>query len=191
MIGAAFTGGMGAGKTSLANIVAQDYGLLKTSLAYSLKIIAAQYLGIESKAQKNARRAYQYIGHGFRHFSPTCWVTETLGRIEQHPTGGVVDDMRYANEAEIFDDAGFVLFYVKTPVSQRIRRISLRDHGCEPSLWFAMRTLVQMCHPGELNVWFAVREARRRGNLVVLDGRKPLTELQEQVRAKLNSIWRA
>lgn len=112
-------GPAGAGKSSVAGYLAEQYGAVRYSLAAPLKEIAMRTLDLSheqcwgTQAQKEAddprygfspRWFLQRLGtEGIRHvFGPDVWTRLCLEKIAaDQPLLAVVEDVRFVNEAKI------------------------------------------------------------------------------------------
>lgn len=137
----AIMGKMGAGKTTIADIMAEDYGYVRLSFAAELKRIAVDLFGPD--AIKN-RGLMQDLGRYMREIDPMVWVNKALshlvrfdgdaprmpvrqefdvmpGRASFAPV--VVDDLRFPNEYHALRKEGFVILNVEAHRNQRVNRL--------------------------------------------------------------------
>lgn len=173
----AFSGRMGAGKTTAANFLVEEYGYRKVAFADALKRVTtwvAEWLhahgcpadlatALQDKHTPLGRRWLQEFGTDcMRAILPDVWVRAAMPAIAAGMPRVTVDDVRFRNEALALRRLGFRLVRVETDPTVR----ALRLRGGQG--------LVD--HPSELDL-----EAWRWD--AVIDGGLPLDAFREAVRA--------
>lgn len=138
----AVMGKMGAGKTSIAEILEQDYGYQRLSFAAELKRIAVDLFGPDALTN---RKLMQDLGRYMREIDPMVWVNKALshlvrfdGDVPRLPirvetfrprelresfAPVVVDDLRFPNEFHALRKEGFVILNVEAHRNQRVNRL--------------------------------------------------------------------
>lgn len=116
----AFTGKMGAGKTTAAELLT-ELGYERLSFAAPLKSVARQLWGGDG-----AKREYlQKLGVAVREIDRDTWVDLLLADAELlNDPPYVVDDLRFPNEFYGLLGAGFTIIRVVAPLDQRIARLT-------------------------------------------------------------------
>lgn len=114
--GVAVSGLAGDGKDTLADVLVEEWGFLKDSLAFDLKVLARDEFGWDGKKDVRGRRLLQKLGtEAGRTYDPDIWVKRLLPRINQvieHHQRVVVPDARFQNELQILHAAGFLTVLV-------------------------------------------------------------------------------
>jgi len=119
----AFAGKAGSGKTTAANILVQELGYRRVSLAAPLKSVVSQ-LWPDLSPEK--RRPYlQSVGDGLRAVDPYVFIRYLLRDVGDS-TKIAVDDVRYPNEVRSLRKAGFLLIYLDVPDAERLIRMEKR-----------------------------------------------------------------
>lgn len=122
MIKLAFGGKKHSGKTTLADYCADVHMLEPISFADALKMNLIE-IGIDAervfeKRDPNSRALMQAYGEAMRDQDKDYWLDIALTNIREwqmpphNIEGIVIDDMRYANEAEALKREGFVLIKI-------------------------------------------------------------------------------
>lgn len=132
----AFSGKMGAGKTSAAEIVAAETGATRMSFATALKTMCRDYFGMAKKD----RDLLQKVGVALREVRPSVW-TDIVERTLKSRGGRwdvVIDDLRFPNEAEMLRKHGFIIVEVVASEETRFKRLGsptdwaeTKDHASE------------------------------------------------------------
>lgn len=121
----ALFGPMCVGKTHIAKWLEEEYGYTRIAFADELKRIAKEMLGVEKKDAKS-RVIYQQLGDTMRALYDDVWIKPVLDKVARYPKRAwVVDDVRYVNEYEALEKAGFIMARVTVPERIRQERIRL------------------------------------------------------------------
>lgn len=119
-------GGLGSGKTTIANYLVEKYGYTKKSLADPMREIVKNILGIEDKSDPRYRPAMQELGTEWgRKYDKDCWVKYLHKHLDN--TATVVDDVRFANEALALIRWGWKLLFLECNGDIRAERCLKRD----------------------------------------------------------------
>ena len=119
----AFSGKAGAGKTSLAEFLAADHGFIRYSFAGALKAELSRVLDLsifeltDIDKKQRWRSLMQEWGGARRYIDESYWVLKIINSIKERKSGVnfVIDDLRYVNEANALQAAGFVLVRLECP----------------------------------------------------------------------------
>ena len=141
----AICGVMASGKTHLADVLVQEKGFAKFSLATGVKNLARDVFLMEDKD----RKLLQQIGMKMREIQPKVWISllmrrvgeysnalKTAGSAEQGPNPHtrelriVVDDCRFMNEVIAFKEAGYTLIRIHIDEDLQIERLR-RTYGAK------------------------------------------------------------
>ncbi len=121
----AVTGRMGSGKTTIAELLSDEYNYKTVRISGKLKKI------IRELELPYERDVLQQTGDFFRKFDEIVWVRQAIKEskvlLKQGAPGIVIDDVRYKNEQRALVEADFILIRVVAPVKERKERIILRD----------------------------------------------------------------
>lgn len=177
----AIVGEFASGKTTLANILIENFGFERVSFATRLKDIAAEVYGGGSPLEKtkeyevwpleqepgqySGRAILQTLGQSVKELDRLFWVRWLLRDIDEGRYGDgpyVTDDCRFVYEADALRERGFVIARILTPVRIRMQRYEM-SYGRIP-------TMQEMMHPSETEV------ARIEWD-ILLDGTRPVNEL--------------
>jgi dephospho-CoA kinase len=174
-------GGLGSGKTTIANYLFKQYGYCKMSLADPMRDIAKNIFDIHDKTDPRYRVLMQKLGTDwFRSFDPDVWVKYLKRRIDkadwEYP-GIVVDDVRFINEAITLLDWGWSLIYIDCPVEIRKERCLKRDGNFNEE---------SLKHISELEVEQIRKELSSRLNII--DGTISIDKIPDQVKKILELV---
>ena len=122
----AIIGGMGYGKTYLANFLVQKHGFVKLSFSKGVYEVAYKYFGMTTKD----RVLLQNIGQSLKQIDPMVWINYTLSSIDSNQRY-VIDDVRFPEELSRLKDNGFHI--VKLKVSRELQIERLRS--AYPDTW--------------------------------------------------------
>lgn len=122
----AFTGKMGAGKTTAAEMLVERFGYTRLRFAQGVRDVARLIWGEED----GERREYlQGIGVAVRGVDENAWVKRLMLALKEcppdHPV--VIDDCRFPNEYWTLKAEGFVIVQVIAERNKRVDR--LRANG--------------------------------------------------------------
>jgi dephospho-CoA kinase len=174
-------GGLGSGKSTVAQYLIDNYGYIKMSLADPMREIAREYFGYIGKENPRYRPFMQKLGTDwFRSEDPLVWVKHLKRRVvsfECAPYNIVVDDCRFVNEAEALLDWGWTLLYLDCPVEIRRQRCLVRDGNFDDKA---------LDHPSEKEIEQIKRELSSR--LIIIDGSIPIHEVPHQINAVMRMI---
>jgi len=127
----ALVGGMGAGKTHVAQLLEQR-GWTRLSFAKPLKAAAAELM------DKPSRELLQALSEVTRNVEPHPLVEAMAQRLreldetatfERQPINLVVDDVRFPDEARMLEDAGFTVLRVVAPSEVRWKRCTMNGRA--------------------------------------------------------------
>ena len=122
MVRICLIGKMGAGKSTVAQIICENVHNMQTlSLAEPVKAIATEHFGMAVKD----RRLLQIIGGTGRALNPNTWIDILLRKVED-TMSYVIDDARFPTEIEQLKKEGFVVVYVDASVECRLGRLKNR-----------------------------------------------------------------
>ncbi len=103
------SGGMGSGKTTLANRLEAEWMLERNSLAAPLKAMVGEWYGIHpddinlSEVKNNIRPTLQAVGQYYRAMNEDYWCYQTGPNL---PYDSCLDDVRFENEVDYFRSDG-------------------------------------------------------------------------------------
>lgn len=116
----AFIGGMGTGKTTLAEWLVKHFCYYKLSFAAPLKDTAVRLWGTEALKD---RTLLQQLGRKMRDIDPDVWLNNLTRWLPEIPGPVVVDDCRFPNEYWGLISHGFVVVRVTAPHDERVMRL--------------------------------------------------------------------
>lgn len=129
----AFSGKMGVGKTTAANLLNNQYKYTKISFAGDLRDVAKVFFDFQDMDFKHPDRKgspfksrlrdkiYSWTPRDFliglggfaRYYEPDYWLNAVLDHIKENPKPHyALDDLRFKNEADALKKAGFILIRV-------------------------------------------------------------------------------
>lgn len=120
-----FCGKIGSGKSYIASNIVKylrikfpEVRVEKMSFAEGVKLIATKDFGWDGQKNKKGRKLLIGIGNDVgRKYNPEIWKDKLINQIKNSDCEiVVVDDVRYDNEAILFD----ILFKLKKPFGKRI-----------------------------------------------------------------------
>ncbi|MHA2270892.1 MAG: AAA family ATPase [Candidatus Hodarchaeales archaeon] len=121
----AITGRMGSGKTTIAEILKDQYGYSIVRISGKLKEIV---IDLELPYERDV---LQEIGDFFRKFDEIVWVRQAIRKsndlLAQGMPGIAIDDVRYKNEQRELAKAKFKIIRVYAAEEKRRERIARRD----------------------------------------------------------------
>lgn len=172
-------GGLGSGKTTIANYLVGKHGYKKYSLADPMRELIQKYFKVNDKHDPRYRALMQKLGTDwFRKEDPLVWVNYLRDRLEQdNESSIVVDDVRFMNETIALLSWGWQLIYIDCPIDIRRARCIQRD-GC-----FDEKSLE---HQSEIEVEQIFRELSSR--LIVIDGSIHINDIPKQLDSILNLV---
>jgi len=95
----AIIGGIRSGKSTLASILEEDFGMERLSFGEKLKEVVHEAVKHTPLAGKKNVPLLQAIGQQFREFHEDVWVSHVNQKfVEGNCTGFVIDDLRQPNE---------------------------------------------------------------------------------------------
>lgn len=185
----ALIGKMHEGKSSVATILEEDYGYARWAFAGPVKelgdkaltqIIDPELRNMTGKTfnptKAKNRPMYQLVGARGRAYNLDIWVQKLAQQFLRlgGPSGIVIDDMRYLNEAAWAHISGFTLVRVVRP--EEIRLASIRsafqtDYGRPPHDW---EEVAMLNHESETEVDSIVWDLR-------IDNDADIQHLRDQV----------
>lgn len=119
----ALAGGMGAGKSTVAEHIHEQYGYAKLKISQPLYEVAEKLWG-EGSATDRAR--LQDLGMKMREIDEDVWINAYVRKIqERHQDDAEVvnDTLRFPNEYWALRNAGFVMVRVLAPEAVRVDRL--------------------------------------------------------------------
>lgn len=120
----ALAGGMGAGKSTVADYLYHEYGYEKVKISQPLYEIAEKLWGPESAKD---RALLQDLGTKMREIDPDVWINYYVKLIEDAGTWIVNDTLRFPNEFWSLKKAGFAMVRVQAPEAVRVDRLQKID----------------------------------------------------------------
>lgn len=129
----AFSGKMGAGKSTLAKIIQDyyskhDYNFKIFSFATGVKEVATDSFNMDNN--KKDRELLIQIGNKMREIDPDVWAKRVISEVGEEDFC-LVDDLRYPNEAVCLKEEGFTL--IKLRISPELQEKRLRE--TYPETW--------------------------------------------------------
>lgn len=122
----AFAGPMCSGKTTLANVLVEDFGYTKANFAGLLKRTVETLYGVVNK-DNEGRRILQEFADDLKKWDPYLFTTHLLLEIDGYIKDGidliVIDDLRFKHEYEALKKNGFIIIGVACREDERLRRI--------------------------------------------------------------------
>lgn len=117
----AFIGKAGAGKTTAAQFLVDNFGYTRLSFATPLREVAVKLWG---ERARNDRHLLQSLGVAVREIEADTWVNLAVDAMHEPETARwVVDDCRFENEVWRLAEAGFVFARVTASRNARIARL--------------------------------------------------------------------
>lgn len=129
------SGKAGVGKSYIANYLQDKYGYKLAKFANPVYMIAEKYFNMKGKD----RKLLQYLGteiarneinqnYWIEQFLDTIYIVErTYQDLYNQDVKFVVDDCRFADEAEALLKEGWIGIYLDTPDEIRFKRLENRD----------------------------------------------------------------
>ena len=114
----AIIGGMGAGKTTLANELTKKHGYIPHHLSSGVKAIAHMLFNMETKD----RNLLQAIGQKMREIDPDVWINN-LNKSMIGKNTHVIDDIRYQNEAAYYKAKNYLIIGLNCSSQRRFIRL--------------------------------------------------------------------
>lgn len=145
----ALVGRMGAGKTTIANLLTVSHGYTRIAHADAMKELAALAYGPIDKTgsyivtrtsantpyreEVSGRMILQRLGQGVKEtVDRDFWLGITINKVARTAGPVVNDDTRFLFEAEGLRARGFTIVGVETPDTVRMQRLALA-YGREPT----------------------------------------------------------
>lgn len=134
---------MGAGKTTIANLLTVSHGYRRIAHADAMKDLAALAYGPIDKGEKyrlvrmsannlpyieerSGREVLQMLGQGVKQtVDRDFWLNVTRNRVTRSPDPVVNDDTRFLFEADGLREMGFTMVRVETPDHIRMQRLTV------------------------------------------------------------------
>lgn len=123
----AFAGPMCSGKTTLANVLVEDFGYHRVNFAGLLKKTVKKLYGVVNKNDEG-RQLLQEFADDLKKWDPNLFTTHLLIDIEERILQDnyetfVVDDLRFKHEYEALKKNGFTIVGVACREDERMKRI--------------------------------------------------------------------
>lgn len=116
----ALAGGMGAGKSTVADFLCENYGYEARKISSPIYEIAERLWGPEAATD---RAKLQDLGTKMREIDPDVWVNLYVRDIEAAENPVVNDTLRFPNEYWALRNAGFTIVRVNAPEAVRVDRL--------------------------------------------------------------------
>lgn len=153
----AVVGQFAAGKTTVANVLVEEYGFTRLSLARGIKEMAARLYNGGQPIDKNGtyevtninsplsgREVLQQLGQVVKSFDRDFWLRWLVADMAEAEGPFVIDDCRFPFEADFLSDNDFVIVKIDTPEGVRLQRY-YDTYGRFP-------TASELNHPSETEV---------------------------------------
>lgn len=132
----AFAGPMCAGKTTLANVLVEDFHYTKVNFAGLLKRVASDLYGVVNK-DNEGRKLLQELADDLKKWDPNLFTTHLLLDVDHYIIDGhktfVLDDLRFQHEYEALKRNGFTIIGVACREDIRMDRIFSLYPDTDPS----------------------------------------------------------
>lgn len=192
----ALVGKMHEGKSTVAGILAEDYGYGIWHFAMPVKELADAALNhiIDPRLREMTgkmltptkamnRPFYQGVGARGRAYDPGIWIKQLGASFSRggSPRGIVIDDMRYLNEAAWTKVREFAVIRIQRPEDERLASIKKSfnmDYGRDPYEW---ELLAMLNHESETEVDKIEWE-------ILIKNDEDIPYLREQVRMMMEVI---
>lgn len=133
----ALMGPMGSGKSTIADLLVENYGFRQYAFGDAVKYVSHKYFDcgnfdayIEGKLEHKPRSLYQKVGQKLREFDQDIWVKTLEYKLAQHFSSTnipvVIDDLRQPNERLWAFDKGIPVIRVYASKDIRIQRLENR-----------------------------------------------------------------
>lgn len=136
----AVIGKMGAGKSTLADLLIEHWGYRRLSFAAKLREVAVSIWG---ESARNDRAKLQGLGVAVREIDEDAWVNAAMQTMQNYrrglhlvgadsdevmrdmerPMRFVIDDCRFPNEYQVLREQGFVFVQIEADETVRIDRL--------------------------------------------------------------------
>lgn len=181
----ALMGPMGSGKSTIADILVENYGFRQYAFGDAVKYVSHKYFDcgnfdayIEGKLEHKPRSLYQKVGQKLREFDEDIWIKTLEYKLSQHFSSTnmpvVIDDLRQPNERLWALEKGIPVIRVYTSKGIRLQRLKNRGDIFE-----------------EENLY---HDTERYLNILTSDytivNNSSLDDLREQVDIAMHQIWK-
>lgn len=153
----ALVGKFAAGKTTVAQVLVDDYDYTRVSMAGNMKMITREVYGTLDKAELvpctrrdgsvyelSIREVLQKLGESVKDFDRDMWLKWMLNDTEYMPGSLVMDDTRLPFEVDTLRERGWLIVKLEVPDLVRMDRY-MDCHGTYP-------TLNEMNHVSETSI---------------------------------------
>ena len=126
MINILFFGGRGCGKTTVTNILTNEFPHTTEIRLADYVVNACKAFGIDNPTREDLVRIGTDIGRN--QISKRVWIDQALKDIKLEPKmNHIISDVRFDNEYEIFFNEGFFPVLIDCDLETRVERVIKRD----------------------------------------------------------------
>jgi hypothetical protein len=170
MVNVAFAGHMGAGKTTMATLVAKEFGYTKISFADGVREIK-ELLFPDVKG----RKILQEIGMKMRDIDPNVWIKYAFSKM-QPDKYYVIDDVRFKNEVDTLLINSWLIFKLEVSPATRIERLE-KIGKSTGEIW----------HISELEP-FLINPSIYGSRIIFIDNERPLDVVWDEIKNIIKQV---
>lgn len=170
MVNVAFAGHMGAGKTTMANLVAKEFGYVKMSFADGVREIK-DLLFPDAKG----RKILQDIGMKMRDIDQNVWIKYAFSKMKPEKKY-VIDDVRFKNEVDCLLANGWLIFKLEASPAVRIERLE-KIGKSTGDIW----------HISELEP-FLINPSIYGNRIIFINNERPLEEVWSEIKKIIEQV---